>query len=73
MEKKNITAEMNTFFEFICQGILDIDAAAIRLDVKVEDINEAYNAWLATDNGEKPSRKGIICIGKISNAMKKLL
>ena len=73
MEKKNITAEMNTFFEFICQGILDIDAAAIRLDVKVEDINEAYNAWLAVDNGEKPSRKGIICIGKISNAMKKLL
>lgn len=72
MSKKNIIAEMDAFFEFMNDGIIDINAAADRLNVKVGDIDEAFEAWNAVMKGEKASRKGTLCVGRVAEGMRKL-
>lgn len=72
-EKRNITAEMTTLMNFLNEGIIDVDNAAERLDVKREDLENALKAWKASKNEEEVNKKWILSVGRVHTGLERIL
>lgn len=72
-EKRNITAEMTTLMNFLNEGIIDVDNAAERLNVKREDLENALKAWKASKNEEEVSMKWVLSVGRVHTGLERIL